>query len=143
MEPPPNDQNNNPHLRAQLKRDRDANERFRASQQEMSAKAARIQSQARQRRTPEPETKTRFYTDHGDDTWANLGIMPGQQGWDVNELDSVERHEAWDPGFDIVPGGDRLRTTDIRYVTNPRTSEETILGLIYGPSNFWTTALRK
>ena len=38
------DANNNPHLREELKRNRDADERFQASQQEMNAKAARIQS---------------------------------------------------------------------------------------------------
>ena len=41
MELPP-DQNNNPHLRAQLKRDRDANERFEAG--DGTAKAARIRT---------------------------------------------------------------------------------------------------
>ena len=38
----PPDQNNNPHLRAQLKRDRDANERFEAG--DATAKAARIRA---------------------------------------------------------------------------------------------------
>ena len=38
----PPDQNNNPHLRAQLKRDRDATERFEAG--DMTAKAARIRA---------------------------------------------------------------------------------------------------
>ena len=84
----PPDQNNNPHLRAQLKRDRDANERFQASQQEMSVKAARIQSQARRARSPEPETKTRRYTNR--DT---------EYGFEVNN-----------PGFGVVPGGDRIRS---------------------------------
>ena len=114
----PPDQNNNPHLRAQLKRDRDATERFQASQQEMSAKAARIQSQARQRHTPEPETKTRLYTD-----------------------DSA-RYGPWDPGFEMVPGGDRLRTRDMRIVTNAITAEEVITWRYPGgPAKFWGTTL--
>ena len=61
----PPDQNNNPHLRAQLKRDRDANERFQAG--DATVKAARIGP----RYTMEPHTRR-------DGTQDQIGMPDGQ-----------------------------------------------------------------
>ena len=82
----PPDQNNNPHLRAQLKRDRDANERFQAG--DATVKAARIGP----RYTMEPHTRR-------DGTQDQIGMPDGQDPTSVMDpLAYREEHrhgESW------------------------------------------------
>ena len=111
MELPPNDLNNNPHLRANNEQwlsgfqpimadildilDREADERHRqAITARENRKSAKIQSlavlHARRTRSPEPEGKV-------PETWLGNPQRP-----------------VWPLGFDDIPGGDRRRDWETR-----------------------------